>query len=92
MLRGFSFETLLGRGNATTQPCDCGCVPTNLFSLHDAAKARAQRRDASQQKPTLAQVLAQRAMLCEEMQPTDTAALAVPLPPKPVSDQSRFAK
>lgn len=63
MLRGFSFNTLLGTqrsgGGSHLPKCDCGCVP-NVMSLHDQAKERARRREASARKPTVGEVLLQR--------------------------------
>ena len=86
MLRGFSFDSLLGRGGPLTahrssEACDCGCLPS-MLSLHEQAKERMRQRDAraATQKPTVAELLAQRkaldlaaartgidlAMLCED--------------------------
>jgi hypothetical protein len=62
MLRGFGFDSLLGKASAhnAADNCNCGCVP-NILSLHDAAKERARRRaEAAEKKPTVAEMLAKR--------------------------------
>ena len=73
MLRGFSFDTLLGTQRksgigAHIPKCDCGCVP-NVMSLHEAAKERARRRaqDAAR-KPTVGEVLAMRDQALQQQQ------------------------
>ena len=78
-----------GRGSAHKEvDCSCGCVP-KIMSLHEQAKERARRREAAaaQQRPTLGEYLAQKAIADAVVQPPAmpiaTMSLAMECEPEP---------